>query len=331
MTSDMTKTKKTDYQSTLELTLDEFLEVIKLPNADRLYYPIRRFPSDKHLDDFLSTIHTRSEKDFKYTLRHFIPKSATYGKDIFMKPILKQMVEPKPNIKTLLEQAASNDHHISDTEYFRRLSEAKSPNDYVWEGMTWVLDLLPHFPNEAIKGLDAYFQANCQFLPDDLLNALSDCTTMIRARYIDKEQPRETFLNLTPRDFEKLVAALYQDIGYSVTLTKLTRDGGIDIHAEKNQPTSKEKLVIQCKNYTSNVSVEEIRSLLGVVASTKVTKGVLVTSSDFTSDAIKFANENPSIELINYKQLSTLFNEQHGPYWIYKIDGYPRLCMTDSG
>jgi restriction system protein len=320
----MAKAKKADYKFTSELTLDEFLEVIKLPMAEKFYYPIGRFPTDKHLDDFLATIHTRSEKDFKNVLRHFIPKSATYGKDIFMKPILRQMDELRPNNKTLEEQAASSDHHIKDTEYFKRLTEAKSPKDHVWEGMTWVLDLLPHFPNEAIKALDAYFQANCQLLPDDLLNALSDCTTMVRARYIDKEQPRETFLNLTPRDFEKLVAALYQDIGYSVTLTKPTRDGGIDIHAEKNQPVSKEKLVIQCKNYTSNIPVDEIRNLLGVVASTKATKGVLVTSSDFTNDAIKFANENPSIELINNKQLSILFNEQHGPYWIHKIDRYIR-------
>lgn len=320
----MAKAKKTDYKFTSELTLDEFLEVIKLPMAEKFYYPVGRFPTDKHLDDFLATIHTRSEKDFKDILRHFIPKSATYGKDIFMKPLYRQMDEFKPNNKTLEEQAVSSDHHIKDTEYFRRLTAAKSSKDHVWEGMTWVLDLLPHFPNEAIKGLDAYFQANCQLLPDDLLNALSDCTTMIRARYIDKEQPRETFLNLTPRDFEKLVAALYEDIGFSVTLTKPTRDGGIDIHAEKNQPTSKEKLVIQCKNYTSNIPVDEIRNLLGVVASTKATKGVLVTSSDFTSDAIKFANDNPSIELINYKQLSILFNEQHGPYWIHKIDRYIR-------
>jgi restriction system protein len=320
----MAKTKKAGYKFTSDLTLDEFLEVIKLPNADRFYYPIDRFPTDKHLDDFISSIHKWSEKDFKDILRHFIPKSTTYGRNIFMKPILAQMEESNPNTLTMEEQAVLSDHHIKDTEYYRRLSEAKSLKDHVWEGMTWVLDLLPHFPNEAIRGLDAYFQANCQLLPDDLLNALSDCTTIIRARYIDKEQPREIFLNLTPRDFEKLVAALYQDIGYSVILTKPTHDGGIDIHAEKHQPTSKEKLVIQCKNYTSNISVDEIRNLLGVVTSTKSTKGVLVTSSDFTNDAIKFANENPSIELINYKQLGILFNEQHGPYWIHKIDGYIR-------
>lgn len=320
----MAKTKKSDYISTSELTLEEFLDVIKIPQAHKFYYPVGRFPSEKHLDDFLSIIQTKNEKEFRNILRHFIPKNGTYGKDIMLKPTLIQMEYSMPNNKTLEEQFQTSDHHIKDTEYFRRLTSIKLPKENVWEGMTWILDLLPYHPNEAIKALDAYFLANCQFLPDDALDAISNCTTMIRARYIDKEQPKEVFLNLTPKDFEKLIASLYQDIDYDVKLTKLSYDGGVDIYAEKASPTLKEKIVIQCKNYTSNIPVDEVRKLLGVVASTKSTKGVLVTSSNFTKEAIKFANDNPSVELINYKQLFTLFNEQHGPYWIYKIDKYIR-------
>lgn len=322
--------KKPDYIFTSELTLQEFLDAIKIPLAEKFYYPVGRFPTEKHLDDFLSIVHELTEKDFKDILRHFIPKSCTYGKDMYMKPTVMQMEQLKPNNKTLEEQAQTGDHHIKDTEYFRRLSKIRNHKDNVWEGMTWAIDLLPHWPNEAIKALDAYFLANCQFLPDDLLNAIGDCTSMIRARYIDKEQPREIFLNLNHKDFEKLVASLYQDLGYEVTLTQSSYDGGIDINAERKIPTSKEKIIIQCKNYTSNISVDEVRKLLGVLASTKATKGVLVTSSDFTKEAIKFAKENPSIELINHKQLSQLFNEQHGPYWIYKIERHIRDFMEQS-
>jgi restriction system protein len=316
--------KKQDYIFTIELTLEEFLRVIDLPAAEKKYYPIGRFPSETHLDEFLSTIHDRSEKEFRDILRHFIPKSCTYGHDIIFRPIINRSEEQFLHNKSLEEQAQTHEHYIKDTEYFRRLSTIKSSKDNVWEGMTWVIDLLPHFPNEAIKALDAYFQANCQFLPDDPLYAISDCTSMIRARYIDKDQPRDIFLNLSPKDFEKLVASLYQDIGYKVSLTKDSHDGGIDIYAQRNSPASKEKLLIQCKNSNSNIPVDEVRKLLGVVTSNKATKGVLVTSSDFTIDAIKFVNENPSLELINYKQLSTLFNEQHGPYWIYKIENIIR-------
>lgn len=320
----MAKAKETDYVLTNEMSLEEFLNVIKLPNCEKKYYPVLRFPTDKHFDEFIETVHQRTEKEFREILRHFLPKSCTYGQDIRLRPVLLQMDEIRPNNKTLEEQAASSDHHIKDTEYFKKLSSIKSFKEPVWEGVTWVLDLLPHFPNEAIKALDAYFQANCQFLPDDMLNALSDCTTIIRARYIDKEQPREIFLNLTPREFEKLVASLYQDLDYDVSLTKKSYDGGIDINAERQSPTLKEKIVIQCKNYKAKISVDEIRKLLGVVADTKSTKGVIVTSSDFTNEAIKLAKKNPSIELINYKQLAALYNEQHGPYWIYNIERHIR-------
>jgi len=201
---------------------------------------------------------------------------------------------------------------------------ARPQKNQVWEGLTWIIDLLPHSPNEALKALSAYFSANCQFLPDDILNAISDCGTMIRARYIDKLHPRQIFLDLSPIDFEKLVASLYQAMQYKISLTKRSYDGGVDIYAEKTAVASKEKLVIQCKNYTSTISVVEIRNLLGVVSHTKSTKGILVTSSEFSPAAIKLANENPRIELINHKDLSKLFNEHHGPYWIYKIENYIR-------
>jgi restriction system protein len=70
--------------------------------------------------------------------------------------------------------------------------------------------------------------------------------------------------------------------------------------------------------------VDEVRKLLGVISDTKATKGILVTSSDFTKEAIKLAKVNPRIELINHKQLSKILNEIHGPYWIYKIESYIR-------
>jgi len=320
----MAKKKEKKYILTYDLTVDEFLNVIKVANADQLYYPVRKFPTEKHLDDFLSKAHDMTESEFRDILRYFIPRSTTYGRDMQIKSSIIRNEGVGSNIKSLEEQARTSDHHIKDTEYFRRLTYSTSPNHMVWEGLTWILDLLPHFPQEAIKALNAYFKANCQFLPDDILDAIDDCNSMIRARYINKEHSREVFLNLAPKEFEKLVAYIYRDLGYEVSLTKASYDGGIDINAEKKLLGSKEKIIIQCKNYTAKIPIDEIRQLLGIVANGKLTKGVLVTSSDFTSEAKKFANQNPSIELINYKELIVLFNERHGPYWIYKIEHFIR-------
>jgi restriction system protein len=313
-----------NYSLTNDLTLKEFLGIIKVPYADMFYYPVGKFPKDEHLNEFLATINQISEEEFRGILRHFVPKSCTYGIDRLLRSSLNPIEKNKPNRKTLEEQARTSDHHIKDTEYYKKLIAAKNTKDNVWEGLTWVLDLLPRNPNKAINALDAYLMANWQFLPDDSLTAIDDCSSMIRARYINKEHPREIFLNLIPRDFEKLVASMYQYKGYNVSLTKSSYDGGIDINAEKLLAAYTERIVIQCKNCKSNIAVDEVRKLLGVISDTKATKGILVTSSDFTKEAIKLAKVNPRIELINHKQLSKILNEIHGPYWIYKIESYIR-------
>ncbi len=322
----MAQKQTVNFISTNELTLEQFIEVIKLPASEKFYYPVGRFPTDLHLEDFINTIHDRSEKEFRSILLHFIPKSGTYGMDLRHLKYYKDigLDSQKDSGQTLEEQAENSQHSITGTQYFSNLMAAKPQKSSVWEGLTWIMDLLPHSPNEALKALNAYFSANCLFLPDDVLNAISDCGTMIRARYIDKLHPRQIFLNLSPIDFEKLVASLYKTMKYEIKLTKQSYDGGIDIYAEKTATGSKEKVVIQCKNYTSTISVIEVRNLLGVVTHNKSTKGVLVTSSEFSPAAIKLANENPSIELINHKDLSKLFNEHHGPYWVYKIENYIR-------
>jgi restriction system protein len=322
----MAQKQKIDFISTNDLTLEQFLEVIKLPASEKFYYPVGRFPTDDHLESFINTIHNRSEMEFRGILLHFIPKSCTYGMDLrymkYYKDISINGFSVDDNI--LEEQASLSQRSITGTQYFSNLMAAKPQKNPVWEGLTWILDLLPHSPNEALKALSAYFSANCQFLPDDVLNAISDCGTMIRARYIDKLHPRQIFLDLSPIHFEKLVASLYKTMQYEISLTKQSYDGGIDIYAEKTVIASKEKLVIQCKNYTSTISVVEVRNLLGVVSHNKSTKGVLVTSSEYSPEAIKLANDNPSIELINHKDLSKLLNKHHGPYWIYKIENYIR-------
>jgi len=78
----MTLKQKNDYISTNDLALEQFLELIKLPAAEKSYYPVGRFPTDGHLESFIHTIHDRDELEFRRILLHFIPKSCTYGMDL---------------------------------------------------------------------------------------------------------------------------------------------------------------------------------------------------------------------------------------------------------
>lgn len=307
----MTENKKV-IDST-ELTLDEFLNILFSNEASNLF-PNNHFPTEGLLNEYLSTIHKRSDTEIRDLLRRFIICSSTFGLDEFaVKNIIITSKDGKKQI---------NSNSIK-TEYHRRLLQHFLLNrGEVWEGLTWTLDLLPNFPLEAIKAIDAYFLANCLLLPDHWLNALSDCTTIIRGRYINYEHPKEIFWNLAPKEFEFITAELYESLGYSVQLTQDSYDGGIDIHASKNEVSIKEKLVIQCKRYTKNntVGVGDIRNLLGVVTDTKATKGVLITTSTFSTEAKKFENKNPSIELIDIVELNKLLNGNLGTYWIDKID-----------
>ena len=67
-------------------------------------------------------------------------------------------------------------------------------------------------------------------------------------------------------------------------------DGGVDVHLRKN---GKEYLV-QCKHWkTRRVGVAVIRELYGVMVSSGVAGGYVVTSGEFTEEAESFSEGKP--------------------------------------
>ena len=298
-----------------KLSLKGYLQFLATP-FHRILVPNNHFPSDKLLNEFLSTIKERSDKEIKEILRVFFIKNCTFKIDLLYK-------ETYIDINWKKDQESRELYEIiSETQYFKRLMSHEKETDTVWEGMTWILDLLPHFPNEALRGLESYYLANCQYLPDSYFPAFSDWTAIIRAKYIDIEVPQDIFLAFQPKEFEFLVAGLYEQMGYKTKITKSSYDGGIDILAKKEKVGRQEQLLIQCKRYRKNIGVDEARNLLGVVSASKATKGALISCSDFTREAKKFSSSNPRIELINIKNLTQLLNRHLGPLWPVKTDRY---------
>jgi hypothetical protein len=90
-------------------------------------------------------------------------------------------------------------------------------------------------------------------------------------------------LDLTPRRFEELVAAVFADAGYSVELTSTSKDGGRDLVVMQN--VSSEHAIVEVKRYRRPVGVELVRQLRGVQLGEGVPHAMLVTSSSFTSGA----------------------------------------------
>ena len=110
---------------------------------------------------------------------------------------------------------------------------------------------------------------------------------------------------LDPFEFEALVIRLLRAMGLAVQDTKKTGDGGIDALAESTEPITGGTYIVQCKRYSSNVGEPAVRDLYGTVMHAHASKGILITTSNFTQQAQTFADGKP-LELINGASLRAL-------------------------
>jgi restriction system protein len=109
--------------------------------------------------------------------------------------------------------------------------------------------------------------------------------------------------SLTPRGFEEVVAELLARLGYEVTLTPVSRDGGKDIYAAERGSLGSFLYIIECKRFAPDrpVGVSLVRELFGVVQAERATAGILATTSSFTRDAQEFQAQVPfNISLQDY-------------------------------
>ncbi|WP_338739061.1 restriction endonuclease [Haloplanus salilacus] len=150
---------------------------------------------------------------------------------------------------------------------------------------------------------------------------LSDST------YTHSDWDERHLLNRDWRQFEELIAVLWEDMGYDTRLQQGRKDGGVDVIAEATNRipfSDPPKIAIQAKRWTQKVEEPLVRDLFGVQcgghrhSSTDVfDESVLVTSSGrtddrsgFTQGARQFAEEN-GVELIDGETLLELLNESN--------------------
>jgi len=91
--------------------------------------------------------------------------------------------------------------------------------------------------------------------------------------------------------FEEVCAGLFERLGFTTKLATCGADGGIDIHLYW-PPSDQPVAIVQCKAWTKQVGVKVIRELRGVMTSERAAKGIFVTTSTFSDDAIAFAKGN---------------------------------------
>lgn len=104
-----------------------------------------------------------------------------------------------------------------------------------------------------------------------------------------KKQPNDV-RNLSPRNFEKLLAELLTDMGWEVELTKATRDGGRDILAYMNTELGQLLCLVEAKRYREDrkIGVDLVRTLYGTLCDYQANSAMMVTTSSFSRDAQEF-------------------------------------------
>lgn len=95
---------------------------------------------------------------------------------------------------------------------------------------------------------------------------------------------------MTPKQYEDYIGTLFENKGYTVSVSPLSNDWGLDVIAIKDG----EKIGIQAKMYgESNRSVNRrvIMELYGASAYQDCTRTILATNGDILPDAIKVAHK----------------------------------------
>jgi len=116
---------------------------------------------------------------------------------------------------------------------------------------------------------------------------------------------KKSLQNLQADSFETVVASIWSSMGWSTEVTASSRDKGIDIIATKSDIYN-QKAVIQAKCYSENKKVgrpdiQQYSTLKKQIPDADTV--IVVTSSSFTSDAQKLAEEL-NVKIINGSELA---------------------------
>jgi restriction system protein len=122
------------------------------------------------------------------------------------------------------------------------------------------------------------------------------------------EEILEKVLQQSPQFFERLVVDLLVKMGYGAgKITGRTGDGGIDGIIDEDK-LGLDVIHIQAKRWQigNNVGRRELQSFVGALAGQSGRKGVFITTSSFTREALEYNPSNVKIAKIDGKKLADL-------------------------
>jgi restriction system protein len=141
--------------------------------------------------------------------------------------------------------------------------------------------------------------------PDDRLDgALSELRTTVAAELL------EVLGQASPKFFEAVVLDLLHKMGYGASRSDLQRvggagDGGIDGVISLDR-LGLEKVYVQAKRWQNTVGRPEVQAFYGALAGQRANKGVFITTSSFTPQAVEFVRSVERIVLVDGARLAEL-------------------------
>jgi restriction system protein len=123
----------------------------------------------------------------------------------------------------------------------------------------------------------------------------------------------ELLSQVSPAYFETMVLDLLHKLGYGTSRTDLLRvgrsgDGGIDGVISLDR-LGLEKVYVQAKRWQSTVGRPEVQAFYGALAGQRANRGVFITTSTFSQQAVEFAGSVERIVLVDGGKLADLMIE----------------------
>ncbi|UII80137.1 restriction endonuclease [Flagellimonas sp. CMM7] len=164
-------------------------------------------------------------------------------------------------------------------------------------------DYLNKYSFEEVKNLlesplRLNFSLGSQAKENELIKSVRPSIVTVESLLIEKiKQNPKDIHQLSPREFERLIAEIISESGWKVELTPQTRDGGMDIIASNHTLLGKHVCLIEAKKYRPNnpVGVSLVRNLYGTLLDYQANSSLLVTTSRFTKDAQKFQKRHKNL------------------------------------
>jgi len=138
----------------------------------------------------------------------------------------------------------------------------------------------------------------------------------------------DSILSASPRFFENLVLDLLHAMGYGTSRTDLQRvggtgDEGIDGIISLDR-LGLEKVYVQAKRWQNSVGRPDVQGFYGALRGQRANKGVFITTSAFTAQAIDFAGSIEGLVLVDGQRLAALLIE-HGVGVANRAVSVPKL------